>query len=81
MHYQQIWLNSGNTVTITVKSEVNGDVDCYLDNPNGTEIASDISLSKDFYVTAVITQSGYHTIVLDNLGNSPNRCTVTYSSR
>jgi hypothetical protein len=80
MDHHKVWLNAGTKVTIQVKSEVNGDVDCYLDDPSGKELAKDISLSKDCFVQAEIMQSGYHTIVLDNLGNSVNKCNVTYSS-
>jgi hypothetical protein len=80
MNHKQVWLNANTTVTIRVLSDFGTDVDCYLDNPGGQQVALDTSISKDCHITYRVMQSGYHTIVVDNLGNIANRCTVTYSS-
>jgi hypothetical protein len=80
MDHKKVWLKAGSTVTINVISEQNTDVDCYLDDPSGKQVAQDISFSKDCFIVYQVQQTGYHTIVVDNLGPIANKCTVSYSS-
>lgn len=80
MNHKQVWLDAGKTISIRVVSDFNTDVDCFLDDPSGVQVAEDTSGSKDCHITYRVMQSGYHTIVVDNLGTTANRCTVTYNS-
>jgi predicted Zn finger-like uncharacterized protein len=78
MNRKRVFFSAGTTVTIRVTSDFQTDVDLYLDDPNDRELARDNSLSKNCIITCPITQTGYHTIVLDNLGNRDNICRVSY---
>jgi hypothetical protein len=78
--HRKVWLNAGSTVTVRVLTDKPGDVDLYIDDPTGKQIAQDTSTSKDCLVTFQPAQAGFYTLVLDNLGNAANSCQVTYTS-
>lgn len=80
MHHQKVWLNAGKVV-IDVKNASKVDVDCYLDSATKKNLAKDERINTDCHLEHNITQTGYYTIVLDNLGNKPaTGLTVTYKS-
>jgi plastocyanin len=81
MHHQKVEFTAGTTVTIQVKSKFTGDVDLYVDDPSGKQVAQDTSVSKDCLVTLTITQTGTYTLVVDNLGKIENECEVTYEAK
>jgi hypothetical protein len=77
-HTKGISLNTGDRITISVKSERQSDVDLFLTDPNRTTVASDTSTSKDCAIQTTVSQTGLYTITVDNLGPGSNRCQVTY---
>jgi plastocyanin len=81
MHHQKVQFTAGTTVTIHLKSKTDGDVDLYVDDPSGKQIAQDISTSKDCTVTFTAALTGTYTLVVDNLGNQENQCEVTYEAK
>jgi hypothetical protein len=66
-------------VTISVTSDFNTDVDLYVFDDRGAQIASDIRPDRDCFVNFRAPRSGMYRIEVVNLGRGPNRSKVRYN--
>ncbi len=80
-HTKKVQFQAGTTVTINVKTEQETDIDLYFDDPNGNQIAADTRTTKDCRVEQKINQTGFYSIVVDNLGPKDTKCHITYEAK
>ncbi|MFO0863336.1 MAG: hypothetical protein U0744_01515 [Gemmataceae bacterium] len=76
----QISFNPGQKAEIWVKSDLPGDVDLFVKDKGGAQVAGDGGLSKDAYVTFVPMFAEPYTVEVANSAG-PNRCTLHHTGK
>ena len=76
----QISFTQGQKAEIWVKSEMEGDVDLFVKDKNGANVAADGALSKDAYVTFIANSNEPYTVEVVNSAG-PNRCTLHHTGK
>ncbi len=79
-HILKIPLKEGQMSAVWVTSERATDVDLFVFDPDGNEVAKDEHFSKDAFVSFVPKQTGAYRVEVKNLGEGENTCTVKHTS-
>jgi hypothetical protein len=74
-----IHFNQGQTVEITVTSDMNTDVDLFVNDPRGIMVTADTRISKDCFVRFSAPVSGNYRVTVRNLGMIRNRSRVRHN--
>lgn len=72
----------GQKAEVWVKSEVDGDVDLFVYEKGGQQVAADIAIGKDCYVTFQATKNEPYKIeISNNFGSPPNRSKIHHTGK
>jgi hypothetical protein len=79
-HAIEVKLPAGKWAAAWVTAEKVTDVDLFVLDPEGNEIAKDEHLSKDAFVSFMPKADGVYRIEVRNLGEGDNTCTVKHTT-
>src|SRR5262245_53805017 len=79
-HIINIKLEQDKWSAVWVTSEQATDVDVFVFDPDGREIAKDEHVSKDAFVSFLPKTSGMYRIEVRNLGQGDNTCTIKHTT-
>ena len=80
MHNINVKLEKDKWSAVWVTGERATDVDVFVFDPDGNEIAKDDHLSKDAFVSFQPKTSGMYRVEVRNLGEGENTCTVKHTT-